>query len=282
MTVTKVALKVAYDGTEFLGFQRQRQQPTVQGVIEEAAARIFRGPVQFAGAGRTDTGVHATGQVVTLEGELLVPVERVAYALNMALPTAVRVREAVRVPTHFHPRFSATNKLYVYRIWVEEIASPFLSRYAWSPQQRTRLDWDAISDATKSLVGEHDFAAYSAKGREPSSTRRKIFSAEWIPEGDWTGAVGSFVSSECAHHRAQLRHDPLMAFHIEGNGFLYRMVRLIVGDLIRIGQGRADVDTVVRRLHEGWLGGHRLAAPAHGLMMVRVDFPPEVDPWLAQ
>ncbi len=244
----RLALRVAYDGSRYLGFQRQARGPTVQETLEEALSRLAGGPVGVHGAGRTDAGVHAWGQVVHCEAALPVPLERLPAALNSLLPRDVAVTGAAAVPEGFHARYHARGKIYRYLLWRREAPSPFLARYAW--HCRWDLDLAAVRAAAALLVGTHDFRPFSAVGTPVRSTVRTLRRLE-VAASD----------------------ESLLLLELEADGFLYRMARRIVGTLVRVGRGRLAPEAVTAIL-AGCGPGAGPPAPARGLCLMDVLYEP--------
>jgi tRNA pseudouridine38-40 synthase len=248
-------LTVAYDGTGLVGWQRQAAGTSVQGLLEEALAELDGGAVAVAGAGRTDAGVHALGQVASATLERTIDAATLVRALNVRLPLAVRVVSAEDAPDTFHPRFQARSKTYRYRIWNANVISPFERAYAWHVLP-PRLDVDAMAEASRHLLGRHDFAAFQGAGVETVTTDREIF----------LSAIES--------HPAPLQApgEALITYEVSGSGFLRHMVRNIVGTLVEVGRGRrppewvADVLASRRREQAG------RTAPAEGLFLVNVSY----------
>ena len=198
------------------------------------------------GAGRTDAGVHARGQVASAEVTFDHDPATVARALNSQLPEDVRVLEVVEAAEGFHARFSARSKTYAYRIRISEVADPFDRAYAW--HVRSPLDLEAMRRAAALLIGTHDFAAFQSAGTEVRTTVRTI-------------------------HRSEVVHEPgLITYEIAGDGFLRHMVRAIVGTLVEIGRGRWPSQTMADVLASGARTGAGPTAPACGLFLVRVDY----------
>ena len=242
---------IAYDGTEFAGFQRQPGVRTVQQVVEEALAPIEGGDVTITGAGRTDAGVHALGQVVSFTLTNSIECLQLRQALNAVLPEDVRV-VAVEPTSHgFNARFAARSKVYRYRIYNSKVLSPFERRYALHISRDVNLD--SIKDAAAALVGEHDFAAFQATGTSVLTTVRTITRSEWYE----TPLEGG---------------GRLLIFEIAGTGFLKYMVRNIVGTLIDVGDGRRPVASMPALLGTRDRAEAGRTAPPHGLYLVCVDY----------
>lgn len=237
---------VEYDGTDFAGWQRQAAARTVQGVLEEALAPLATGRVAVIGAGRTDAGVHAEGQVANARAATRLAAPELARAWNARLPADVAIRALAPAPPDYHARRAARSKLYAYRLWTGAMRSPLRERVAlWV---RPPLDVAAMRAASAALVGTLDFASFCAAGGEAHGTVRTIRRAEWL------GVLGD-----------ELR------FEVEGPGFLRHMVRNLVGSLLEVGRGRRDPDWI-----EALLAGRDRAlagptAPARGLVLVRVE-----------
>jgi len=242
----RIRASVEYDGTDFEGFQRQRpDRRTVQAVLEAALGQITNQTVSVVGAGRTDAGVHARGQVIAFQAEWRHSLAELERALNAVLPDDVAVRDLVEAGTDFHPRYDARSRTYEYTIYNSPVRSPLLRRTAW--QVARPLDVTAMAQAAAALIGEHDFAAF---GRPPKgeNTIRRVIRAEWRTDG------------------------PFLFFEIEANAFLYRMVRSLVGMLKRVGEGaytpQAFTDILAARERERV----RVLAPAHGLCLIEVTY----------
>lgn len=239
-------LTVAYDGTGYVGWQRQASGESIQGLLEDALARIEGTPVTVHGAGRTDAGVHAEGQVASVRIASILDDETLGRALNANLPAAVRVMNTQTVGDDFHARFSATAKVYEYRIWNGPAVPPFVERYVWHLPQR--LDLSLLDEASGAIAGEHDFAAFQGTGSATHTTVRRVISAAWRrPDG-----------------------EPLVTFGITGEGFLRHMVRSLVGTLVEIGLGRRPPGDIARLLREPARAHAGRTAPPSGLFLVRV------------
>ena len=250
-------ITIAYDGGRFVGWQRQINGPSVQGLIEEALRELDEDEVPVAGAGRTDAGVHALGQVASFTLRRVITAEVLRRALNSRLPDEVRVVSAEEVPASFHARFIVSRKTYRYRIWNADVLNPFEREHAW--HVRAPLDIDAMQAAARLLEGRHDFAAFQAADGTQLTTEREIFTSCLVARDDEPGAALSPSAR-------------LITYEISGSGFLRHMVRAIAGTLVEIGCGRHGVEW----LSEVLAGRDRTragpTAPAHGLFLVRVDY----------
>ncbi len=237
---------LAYDGTDFAGFQRQRKRRTVQGTVEGALRQLGWTERSLRAAGRTDTGVHAEGQVVAFVLDWHRGEERLTTALNALLPPDIAVRETSVAPAGFHPRFAARRRRYRYRLVASPVRAPLVERFAWrvwpSPDER------AIQAASDLLVGTHDFGAFGRAPRREGHTVRTVSLAEW---GD--DAVG-------------------LTFRIEADAFLFRMVRRITGALLEIGMGRHPPESIAEHLARPAVAWQGRLAPARGLCLESVIF----------
>ena len=239
-------LTIAYDGTDYHGWQVQPNGMTIQEQLETAALRFteVRNPV--SGSGRTDAGVHAWGQVASwpYAGEL--PIERIQSAFNGLLPSDISVRRVDEVAPTFHARKSSYAKTYLYMIDNSPYANPLLRRYVWHIRQPLNLD--ALRQAATFLVGHHDFLSFKAADGETATSRRTIFQARWC------------------------KHGPYLLFFIKGNGFLKNMVRIIVGTMVDIGRGKNPPQKMHSIIAARDRSAAGITAPAHGLILRSVDY----------
>jgi tRNA pseudouridine38-40 synthase len=242
-------LTVAYDGTLYVGWQRQAEGTSIQGLIEEALARIEGQLVTVTGAGRTDAGVHALGQVASVRVATTHGCDTYVRALNAALPEDVRVRRVEDVPEAFHARFDARAKTYRYRILNSPVASPFELRYAWHVTYP--LDLSAMRTALAYCEGEHDFAAFQASGSVVSSSVRTIHRA-----------TATLDESETS----------LLTLTFTGDGFLRHMVRTLTGTLVEVARGRRPATDLQRLLETRDRSQAGETAPPHGLFLVEVTY----------
>ena len=260
MPTFKIVL--AYDGTGFVGWQRQDNGVSIQAQIEDALRALDGRDVTVAGAGRTDAGVHALGQVASFTLARELEPDAVARALNGCLPRAIRVTAAESAPPDFHPRFTARNKTYRYRLWNHEVMNPFEREYAWHVPGP--LDVQAMDAAARLLEGRHDFAAFQATGSSVATTDREIFESVFRI---------SDPAARTPHLAARTSPSQLLCYEITGAGFLRHMVRIIVGSLVEIGRGRQPAGwmSAVIAARDRTLAGP--TAPPHGLFLVGIEYP---------
>jgi tRNA pseudouridine38-40 synthase len=241
-------LLLAYRGEDFFGWQRQDPDPTVQLAVEKALQKIFNRSVAVAGSGRTDRGVHALGQVASCEIPPLHPPATLAKALNFHLPAGVRVLAVRREKPGFHARFSAKGKSYLYRIANTDPLHPLEIGRAWHVPRP--LDLPSVRKAAKILTGKHDFAAFTSNpGYERKSTIRNIRSIRIVK-----------------------KKSGVLELTFEGDGFLYRMVRNLVGALVKVGQGRLTPIELKKILHSRSRSTAPPTAPAEGLYLLSVRY----------
>jgi tRNA pseudouridine38-40 synthase len=239
-------ITLAYDGARLVGWQRQAEGLSVQGLLEDALARFEGAPVTVHGAGRTDAGVHALGQVASVQLTCGHDASTLTRALNAQLPDDVRVLAVEDVSPEFHARFSARSKTYRYQIRHGTIADPFERAYVWHMPER--LSVDAMQIGAGILIGTHDFAAFQSTG---SPTR---------------GSVRTVTQSTLTDV------DGRMVYEISGDGFLRHMVRAIVGTLVEIGRGFREPESIAALVRGSARGDAGPTAPPQGLFLVRVDY----------
>jgi len=259
--VRTLKLVVAYDGSPFVGWQRQAEGVSIQSLLEEALGRIEGRPVAVAGAGRTDAGVHALAQVASCSLDHPIPTSELRRALNALLPPEVRVAAVDQAPEGFHARYSARGKTYRYAILNGDASPPVLHRYAW--QVDHRLSIEPMSAAARALQGTHDFAVFQSAGSPVRTTTRTIHSSRVGTDGE-PGFSGIVTSADPAAR--------LILYEVSGDGFLRHMVRAIVGSLVEVGLGRREPGWFVKLLRAGSRDAAGPTAPAHGLWLVRVDY----------
>lgn len=243
----RLKLIVAYDGTSFGGWQSQSHRNTVQDHLERAFGRITGKAVRVSGSGRTDAAVHALAQCANVDVTKFLPTDRWIKALNALLPSSIRVLRCKYVAKDFHARLSAKRKIYHYRIWTGPILPPFENCRAWHVAQP--LDLKILKPAASQFVGTHDFAAFAAnRGKPEPNTIRTINSVRVRQKG------------------------PCITIEFDGDGFLYKMVRLMVGALVKCALGKLPATEIASQLKSGNAGSARLVAPAEGLYLVRVCY----------
>jgi tRNA pseudouridine38-40 synthase len=245
-------LTLQYDGTDFHGWQVQGEERTVQGELARVLALLEGSAVVVHGSGRTDAGVHAEGQVASVQLSRAFTPDKLRSALNGNLPRDVRVFEASAVPDDFHARYSARGKTYVYRILNAPVMSPFWSRYAL--HEARPLDIERLRGAAGLFVGEHDWTAFSAAQTDAQTRVRTIRALEVTERWDERG------------------RGRLIEFRMSADGFLRYMVRSIAGTLVAIGRGEMLEETVTRAIHSRDRSIVGATAPAHGLTLLSVDY----------
>ncbi len=244
----RIRVLVAYDGTDYHGWQIQPGLPTIEGELERVVSEIESAPVAVEGSGRTDAGVHALNVCAAFDLRNPIPAANLKKAMNQLLPRDIRINDVAEAAAGFHPRFDAVAKTYEYRIYRPEVCPPFIRRYVL--HHPYPLDEDAMIGAAAAFVGEYDFGPFASADESDVLGRskvRRIFSCEGT------------------------RQDDEMRFRVRGSGFLKHMVRHMVGFLLEIGKGNAarhDLETLLR---EG--GKVRETAPAHGLTQISVEYP---------
>jgi tRNA pseudouridine38-40 synthase len=256
---------LAYDGTNLVGWQRQPFGVSVQALVEDALAAIEGRPVVVVGAGRTDAGVHALGQVASVLIDHPIPTDELARALNARLPREVRVLSVEAAADDFHARYSARSKTYRYLVLNDRFVSPFERRYVWHVPRP--LDVEAMAAAACHLEGRLDFAALQGAGSCAKTTVRTIAQARLhlLPAMEVAG--GLTLPSRPAGGR-------LVAFDVRGDGFLRHMVRNAVGTLVEIGHGRRTPSSMANLLASGDRTLAGPTAPATGLFLVGVEYAP--------
>jgi tRNA pseudouridine38-40 synthase len=245
----RIKILISYDGTDFHGWQVQPELPTIQRALEQVIAEIEGRPVQVAGSGRTDAGVHAVAQVAAFSIENPIPVDNLRRAMNRLLPRDIRVLSVEEASPDFHPRFQARRKTYEYRIFRGEICSPFERRYVCHHPYPLAID--EMTSLAQLLEGDHDFSAFAASDDRDElelSKVRTIFCSRLSLEGD------------------------RIIYSVTGSGFLKHMVRNIVGVLLEVGKGNVDRAGFLARLEPGCEIAAGPTAPARGLFLMSVEY----------
>lgn len=242
----RIALIIEYDGTNYVGWQVQPNGIAVQQAIDDAFEKLIGERPVLHASGRTDSGVHARAQVAHFDTECGIPADKFCYALNTRLPDDIRIKASLEVPADFHARFDVKEKHYVYTINNAPHASAFTRNTALHIHYP--LDLNRLNEAASLFLGEHDFNAFRSTGSKAANTVRTIYASEWTKEGQ------------------------MLKYHVAGSGFLYNMVRIMVGTMVRIGQGFEEPETIDEALNAAERSFAGDTAPAHGLMLYRVKY----------
>ena len=254
----RIMLTVAYDGTNYCGWQIQPDRETVEGVLDRELSRLLGEKIHVMGASRTDAGVHAEGAVAVFDTSSRIPGDKFSYALNQSLPGDIIIRRSQEVAPDFHPRKTECKKTYRYTIWHDEFPMPTVCRYAhWVHYP---LEPEAMKEAAGYFTGQHDFAAFCSAAADVESTVRKIYEMKI----DVSGPKRFDEGGRKYHGRIDI--------YVTGNGFLYNMVRIIAGTLIEVGEGRIapeDVPGIIASCDRTRAGD---TAPAKGLTLVGYEY----------
>lgn len=253
-------LLIAYDGTDFSGWQRQPDRATIQGQTEMALERILGSAVTVIGAGRTDAKVHASGQVANFFTAKTIPCSNLRKALNDVLPAAIRILKVEEATPQFHARYDARVKVYRYRIFQGPVCPPFLARFVHRLPRK--LDAARMDEAARLIEGRHDFTSFAAADPEGSKCRT-----------DRTATCEkSRVRCIYSSHVVWRPRTSLLVYEVRGDGFLRHMVRNIAGTLIEVGAGQREPGDIRRVLAARDRAAAGFTAPANGLCLVRVDY----------
>lgn len=242
----RVRLIVAYDGTNYHGWQVQDNGITIEAELNRCLTELLGEEIQVIGASRTDAGVHALGNVAVFDTESRMPAEKVSYALNQRLPEDIRIQKSEEVPADWHPRYCASRKTYEYRIYRGEFPMPVKRLYSYFTYRT--LDVKQMRAAAEYLVGEHDFKSFCQTGAQVESTVRTIYTLELEEQG------------------------PDLVIRVCGNGFLYNMVRILAGTLMEAGQGKRTPESMADVLAAKNRGAAGPTAPACGLTLIKYEF----------
>ena len=242
----RVKLVVAYDGTNYCGWQLQNNGITIEEVLNKALSDLCGEDIQVIGASRTDSGVHAYGNVAVFDSNTRIPAEKISYALNQRLPEDVRVQSSEEVAPDFHPRHCNSRKTYEYRILNSSFEQPIGSRYVHFTYRK--LDVDKMREATKYLLGEHDFKSFCSAGSQVKETVRTIYALTVTKSGEY------------------------ITIRVTGSGFLYNMVRIIAGTLMAIGMGEYPPEHMKSILEACDRSAAGPTAPAKGLALIGIEY----------
>ena len=247
MDQKRIRLTVAYDGTNYHGWQLQPNGITIESELNRCLSDLLGEKVQVIGASRTDSGVHALGNIAVFDTRSRMPADKFSYALNQRLPEDIRIQKSEEVPADWHPRHVSSRKTYEYRIYRAPFPMPVKRLYSLFTYHE--LDAASMQEAAAYLVGEHDFCSFCQTGAQVESTVRTIYSADVLEQGQE------------------------LVVRICGNGFLYNMVRIIVGTLLEVGRGKRGPMEIVSVLEARDRAAAGPTAPAHGLMLVKYEYP---------
>ena len=243
----RIKLVTAYDGTNYHGSQIQNNGETIEGVLKKELSSLLNEEINLIGASRTDAGVHARGNVYVFDTNSRIPPEKFTYALNARLPEDIRIQDSCEVPDAFHPRHQDTIKTYEYRVLNRKLPLPEYRLYTHFTYEE--LDLEKMNEACKYFLGEHDFASFCATGSQVESTVREIYDLHVKKDGD------------------------LLTISVTGNGFLYNMVRIIAGTLLKVGGGHIspeEIEKIIEGKNRSLAGP---TAPAKGLTLVEIRYP---------
>jgi tRNA pseudouridine38-40 synthase len=247
LVMKNIKLLIEYDGTNYNGWQRQANALSIQQVLEEALFKLTGEDTTLIGSGRTDSGVHAKGQVANFFTKSSIPPDRFSYAINALLPPDIRILHSREVPMDFHARYSAVAKRYKYSIFMRPHAPAIGRNYYYHIVDI--LDADAMNEAARYIIGTHDFKAFQSAGSGVKDTVRTVYEACW-----------------------KLEPPCCLYFYIKGNGFLYNMVRILVGTFIEIGRHKMEPADMKSILESGERENAGPTAPPHGLCLERVYY----------
>ena len=245
-TKKRVRLTVAYDGTNYHGWQIQKNGITIESELNRCLTDLLQEPIEVIGASRTDSGVHALGNIAVFDTVNRMPAEKISYALNQRLPEDIRIQKSEEVAVDWHPRHCDSRKTYEYHIYRGQFPMPVKRLYSLFSYHKYNVA--KMQEAATYLEGEHDFKSFCQTGAQVESTVRTLYSVEVLEQGD------DLVIRVC------------------GNGFLYNMVRIIAGTLMEIGQGKRDPMDIYKMLEAKERAAAGPTAPAHGLTLIKYEF----------
>ena len=276
----RVMLTVAYDGTNYHGWQIQPNGETIEGVLNRCLSELLGEKIEVVGASRTDSGVHAMGNVAVFDTMSPIPADKISYALNRYLPEDIRIQKSEEVLQEFHPRHCASRKTYEYRIYCAPFPMPIKRLYSYYTY--VELDVDLISQASVYLLGEHDFKSFCSTEAQVESTVRQIDSIQIWQEGSEANGKSAAVSNGTAGicERVNTDHNTgcidrighEIVIRVTGRGFLYNMVRIIAGTLMEVGRGHIEPQEMKKILEAKDRQAAGPTAPACGLTLVGIEY----------
>lgn len=243
----RIKLTVAYDGTNYHGWQVQPNAVTIEGKLNEAISELTKETIQVIGASRTDAGVHALGNVAVFDTESRIPGGKFSYALNQRLPDDIVIQQSQEVDKDFHPRYCTCEKTYEYVILNRKFPLPEYRNTAFF--YYGELDIKAMQEATKAFLGEHDFAGFCSAGAQVKTTVRTIYELT-----------------------VEKKDNDMICIRVRGNGFLYNMVRIIAGTLLEVGKGNIEAKSLENRIAAADRSQAGPTAPARGLKLIRIQY----------
>ncbi|MCI9437948.1 MAG: tRNA pseudouridine(38-40) synthase TruA [Lachnospiraceae bacterium] len=246
MEKKRIRIIVAYDGTNYHGWQLQENGITIEAELNRCLTELLGEEIRVIGASRTDAGVHALGNIAVFDTVNRMPAGKISYALNQRLPDDIRIQKSEEVPSDWHPRHCASRKTYEYRIYRGIFPMPVKRLYSYFVY--TPLDVGRMREAAAYLEGEHDFRSFCQTGAQVESTVRMLYSV-WVEE-----------------------QDSDLVIRVCGNGFLYNMVRILAGTLVEVGQGKREPESMAEILAALDRGAAGPTAPAHGLTLIKYEF----------
>jgi tRNA pseudouridine38-40 synthase len=275
-------LTLAYDGTDFSGWQVQPRERTVQGELQEALGRICGESPLPQGSGRTDAGVHALGQVASFQLAAPIPAENLQRALNRTLPSSIRILEAKTVRSEFHARHSAVAKTYEYRVFMEEVCPPFLALYVYAYAWRMNLE--SLQRSAQLFEGKHDFLSFAAtdpdlasrsEETETKAGERPLPRPGFLIEPPTAATIRTIFSSSWKERTTE--DGRMLVYRVRGSGFLHHMVRNLVGTMLDVGRGRLSADAIPDILAARNRAAAGPTAPARGLFLISVEYDEQMD-----
>ena len=272
----RIRLWVSYDGTNYHGWQLQNNGITIESELNRALTELYGREIRVVGASRTDAGVHALGNVAVFDVASPIPAEKVCYALNARLPEDIRITESEEVPPDWHPRKCESRKTYEYRIYLGRVLPPVKRLYCHHVYRT--LDLGAMREAAVCLIGEHDFKSFCQENAQVESTVRRVYSLELTFTPAFAGhpaASENALAPKAKEDGSAILtpdNEGELVIRVTGGGFLYNMVRIIVGTLLEVGCGRLTPEAVRQILEAKDRSAAGPTAPARGLTLVRYEF----------